>query len=194
MTSQTIYTLAESNITISDGAELSGFSQGSGVHLDGVTITLNSNAWQAISITESQTGDVSFADSDSSQSLDGDQSIDGTTFTDGSRVEAEYALTVEDPDGNTIRPDDCQNDGKGNGSESDVKYFHMLFDHHEIVISDGLATESYQFNLDCKDGVKTRREVRALFANLPKPSQYQTAVRPCITDKRAVLMRDVLIR
>jgi hypothetical protein len=98
----TIYTLEESNITISGGQQLSGISQGDGSHLVGATITLDNNDWVAVEVDDSD--DTSFGDSDSSQSLDTgtDPSItyDGTTYADGLRVEAEYSLTVQDPDGN----------------------------------------------------------------------------------------------
>lgn len=88
-----IYVLAESQMTISDGGQLDGVSQGSGVHLNGRTITLNSDAWAPISITDD---DLNFQDSDGSQRLDGPTTIDGTTFASNSVVEAEYGLTVTD--------------------------------------------------------------------------------------------------
>jgi hypothetical protein len=95
----TTYALGESEISVSGGQELSGFTQGDGSHLVGETITLNSNSWEAVSIDESD--DTSFDDSDSSQSLDGAQTFDGTSYAGGRRVEAEYELTLQDPDGNT---------------------------------------------------------------------------------------------
>jgi hypothetical protein len=359
VTAQTIYTLAESNITISSpnttastSVGLDGITQGSGVHLytedaagnPNTTITLNSNAWQTVLIDDT---DLNFDDSDSSQSLTGDQSIDGITFTDGSRVEAEYTITVEDPDGNTytlvafnineagatsystvealafvgdvggfppvgvpltviantespsilytelatppcfthgcmietptgpiaieelragdfvntvdngpqpirwigqtnlpqavllkeekFRPITIKKDSFGPNQPNqdtqlspqhrvlvtgwraellfgedeilipvtklkndstirvaddiqDVSYFHILFDQHEIVTSNGMMSESYQFNIDSKDGLETRDEVQALFCELPKPSQYQVAARPSVSDKRAYLI------
>ncbi|WP_341368927.1 Hint domain-containing protein [Yoonia sp. BS5-3] len=98
----TIYTLEESNVTISGGQQLSGITQGDGSHLVGATITLDNNDWVAVEVDDSD--DTSFGDSDNSQSLDAgsDPSItyNGATFADGLRVEAEYALTVQDPDGN----------------------------------------------------------------------------------------------
>ncbi|MCT8160730.1 Hint domain-containing protein [Pseudoruegeria sp. SHC-113] len=92
-----VYTLPESQITISGGQQLSGISQGSGVHLAGQTITLNSNAWEPVTITDT---DDFFGDSDSSQTLTNAITYDGTAYDAGRRVEAEYTLTVEDPDGN----------------------------------------------------------------------------------------------
>lgn len=96
----TIYTLGESQMSISGGAQLSGVTQGDGSHLVGRTITLNSNAWEAIDVFDSA-GDTNFDDSDSSQTLSGAQTLDGTAYADGARVEAEYELTLRDPDGNT---------------------------------------------------------------------------------------------
>ncbi|WP_204115731.1 Hint domain-containing protein [Shimia biformata] len=84
-------------MTISRGGQLSGITQGNGSHLVGRSITLNANAWEAIEINDTE---ASFDDSDNSQSLNGSQSFDGTTYSGGVRVEAEYSLTLEDPDGN----------------------------------------------------------------------------------------------
>ncbi|MFX0542081.1 Hint domain-containing protein [Roseovarius sp. S4756] len=95
----TIYTLAASQISVSGGGQLSGITQGDGTHLAGRTITLNSNAWDSIDVFDS-TGDTSFDDSDTSQSLSGAQTLNGTSFANGARVEAEYELTLRDPDGN----------------------------------------------------------------------------------------------
>ncbi|SLN12588.1 hypothetical protein PSA7680_00206 [Pseudoruegeria aquimaris] len=92
-----VYTLPESQITVSGGQQLSGFSQGSGVHLAGQTITLNSNAWEPVTITDT---DSFFGDSDNSQTLTNAITYDGESYAAGRRVEAEYTLTVEDPDGN----------------------------------------------------------------------------------------------
>lgn len=95
---QTTYALGASQILVSGGKQLSGFTQGSGVHLVGETIILQSNAWEAVSIDDS---DNSFDDSDSGQTLDGAQTFDNTSYADGRVVEAEYELTLQDPDGNT---------------------------------------------------------------------------------------------
>lgn len=92
------YALGGSQISVSGGQQLSGFGQGDGTHLVGETITLNSNSWEAVNIADSES---SFDDSDSSQSLSGAQTFDGTAYGDGRRVEAEYELTLQDPDGNT---------------------------------------------------------------------------------------------
>lgn len=100
MPTDPIYALGAGQITVT-GGQLSGETQGDGSHLSGLFITLNSNAWEAIDITETQAGDVNFADSDSSQRLDGPQSFNGVSYSGNQVVEAEYELTLEDPDGNT---------------------------------------------------------------------------------------------
>lgn len=98
MAEQTIYALGASQITVSDGEELSGWGQGEGTHLVGKTLTLNSDAYQAIVITDD---DDNFADNDSSQRLAGAQEFDGVSYAGGRVPEAEYELTLEDPDGNS---------------------------------------------------------------------------------------------
>jgi len=94
----TTYALGESQISVSGGEQLSGITQGDGSHLVGETITLNSNAWDAVDIDDS---DSTFDDSDTGQTLDGAQTFDGTSYAGGERVEAEYQLTLQDPDGNS---------------------------------------------------------------------------------------------
>ena len=96
MASETIYALEASNISISGGGQLSGITQGDGSHLDGLTITLTTNDWVAVQINDTE---ATFDDSDSSQTLDGDQVFDGVTYSDNIRVEAEFRIVVEDPDG-----------------------------------------------------------------------------------------------
>lgn len=93
----TIYVLGESQITISSGGQLSGFTQGDGSHLNGLTITLNSDNWEAVDVFDQ---DANFQDSDGSQRLVGAQVFDGTLYPDNRRVEAEYGVTAQDPDGN----------------------------------------------------------------------------------------------
>ncbi|SHJ03661.1 Hint domain-containing protein [Shimia gijangensis] len=95
---ETLYALGENQMTVSGGGQLSGITGGDGSHLAGLTITLNNNNWEAMAVLDTED---SFDDSDNSQRLSGDQSFDGTMYTDDSRVEAEYGLTLQDPDGNT---------------------------------------------------------------------------------------------
>ena len=95
---ETVYALGSEQMTISGGGQLSGVTQGDGTHMAGRTITLNNNGWEAIAVLDTED---SFDDSDNSQQLSGNQTFDGNLYLADSRVEAEYALTVEDPDGNT---------------------------------------------------------------------------------------------
>ncbi len=103
MPTQTIYALAESQITISGGGQLDGVTQGDGSHLDGLTITLNSNSWETIQVDDN---DANFDDNDGNQVLDGAQTfgVDGSgtpvNYASGLRVEAEYQIIVEDSEGN----------------------------------------------------------------------------------------------
>ncbi|MBE0413364.1 Hint domain-containing protein [Yoonia sp.] len=100
MAIETLFILGASNITVSDGAQLSGITQGTGEHLLGKTITLNNNNWETVSINDAPARDeANFTDNDASQRLNGTQTIDGVTYSDQMIVEAEYALTVTDPDG-----------------------------------------------------------------------------------------------
>ena len=96
MPSETIYALEASNVSISGGGQLSGVTQGDGGHLAGLTITLDTNDWVAINILDTE---ANFDDSDNSQTLDGVQDFDGVTYASGIRVEAEYRVVVETPDG-----------------------------------------------------------------------------------------------
>ncbi|WP_420863763.1 Hint domain-containing protein [Algirhabdus cladophorae] len=92
----TVYALGATNISVSDSESLSGGDQGSGVHLQDKFITLDSNAWEAVDINDT---DNNFADSDTNQTLDGQQSFNNTTYDNGLVVEAEYQLTLRAPDG-----------------------------------------------------------------------------------------------
>lgn len=94
----TIYTLGASDVQVTGGQQLSGITQGDGSHLQGETITLLSNNWEAILVDDN---DASFADNDASQTLEGAQSLDGINYADGLRVEAEFSITVQDPNGVT---------------------------------------------------------------------------------------------
>lgn len=95
MANYSIFTLGESQMTISGGGQLDGVTQGDGSHLVGLTITLNSDAWQEVQIRDGGS-DTDFRDNDGNQRLDGTQTIDGTTYSDNTRIEAEYGLTLTD--------------------------------------------------------------------------------------------------
>ena len=95
-----LYSIAESGMTISGGAQLSGITQGDGSHLVGETITLNTGAWESVIITDN---DNFFADNDGNQSLTNATTYGGVSYSAGDGVEAEYTLTVEDPSGNSYK-------------------------------------------------------------------------------------------
>lgn len=98
MATQTVYTLGASQISVSGGESLSGITQGDGSHLLGKTITLNSNNWETVAIEDP---DANFQDSSSSQTLSNTMDYDGVNYASGIRVEAEYSVVVQDPDGNS---------------------------------------------------------------------------------------------
>ncbi len=95
MADYSIFVLGESQLTISVTQGLDGVNQGTGIHLIGETITIDSRAATEVFITDNGS-DTDFADNDGNQRLDGDQTIDGTLFTSGTRVEAEYGITLTD--------------------------------------------------------------------------------------------------
>ncbi|MEM1351647.1 MAG: Hint domain-containing protein [Pseudomonadota bacterium] len=97
------FALEESQLTISGGAQLSGVTQGDGSHLVGVTVTLNSNEFQQIFVSDGGT-DAFFDDNDNDQRLrlppDGDEDefeFDDEEFEEGIRIEAEFLITLFDP-------------------------------------------------------------------------------------------------
>ena len=105
---RTIFILPTAHVTVSTG-QLSGLTQGTGIHLLGQTITLNNNKWEAVNLTDttvdpgsgsiaSRTG-LEFTDNDHGQRLKGEQTIGGVTYANNLIIENEFALTVSDPDG-----------------------------------------------------------------------------------------------
>ncbi|AHM04448.1 hypothetical protein roselon_02098 [Roseibacterium elongatum DSM 19469] len=103
-----IFILPEGLLTVTGttgGNGLDGVTQGDGSHLVGATITLGSNAWQEIELNDN---DPAFADNDTGQRLANSETVQVTstttqTFGAGTIVEAEYGITVSDPDGNTYQ-------------------------------------------------------------------------------------------
>lgn len=96
MANYSIFVLDESDITFSSpGAQLDGVTQGDGSHLVGQTLTLDTPNWTEIFISDGGS-DTDFRDNDGNQRLDGAQEIDGTTYSSGTRVEAEYGLSLSD--------------------------------------------------------------------------------------------------
>lgn len=83
-------------MSISGGGNLDGVTQGDGSHLVGLTITLDSYAFEELLIRDGGT-DVNFDDNDNNQRLDGSQSFDGASFANNTRIEAEYRLILRDP-------------------------------------------------------------------------------------------------
>ena len=88
-----IYIIDESDLTISDGQQLDGVTQGTGEHLLGTTITFNTRDWYAVTMEDN---DANFSDQDGAQRLVGDQYVDGVLYSDRTQVQAEYELTVTD--------------------------------------------------------------------------------------------------
>lgn len=94
MVDYTVWMLEESNIAISGSGSLDGITQGDGSHLLNRTITLLNGNFLQTSITDN---DPDFEDNDPTQQwLNGAQTIDGVTYASGTRVEAEYRLTLRD--------------------------------------------------------------------------------------------------
>jgi hypothetical protein len=98
MPNYNVWIVAKDNVTVSGGGSLDGVTQGSGVHLVGQTITINSATYQQTTVFDD---DLNFDDNDTSaatgQRLVGAQTINGVTYADGTRVEAEYRLVLTDP-------------------------------------------------------------------------------------------------
>ncbi|MCA0927677.1 Hint domain-containing protein [Ruegeria profundi] len=95
MARYSIFILGESQLSVSVPQGLDGLNQGTGVHLIGETITIDSRSATEVFIRDNG-NDNRFADNDGNQRLDGDQTIDGVLFNDGTRVEAEYGITLTD--------------------------------------------------------------------------------------------------
>lgn len=95
MANYSIFVLGEGQLSVSVAQGLDGINQGTGIHLIGETITINSRAATEVFITDAGS-DTDFSDNDGNQRLNGDQTIDGTLFSSGTRVEAEYGITLTD--------------------------------------------------------------------------------------------------
>lgn len=71
-------------------------------------------------------------------------------------------------------------DGVTQSAPADVEYFHILFDHHEVILSNGAWTESFQPGDYALDGLgkEQRREIHVLFPELSEegmPAPYASA-------------------
>lgn len=95
MANYSIFVLGESQLSISVPQGLDGINQGTGVHLIGQTIEIDTRNITEVFIRDGG-NDTTFSDNDGNQQLDGDQTIDGIPYSDGARVEAEYGITLTD--------------------------------------------------------------------------------------------------
>ncbi|WP_084863573.1 Hint domain-containing protein [Salibaculum halophilum] len=88
------WALGETSVTVSGGGQLDGVNQGDGSHLVGLNITLNYTNFEEITLKDN---DWNFDDNDSQQKLHQSQTFDGTTYGNNTKVEAEYQITLTDP-------------------------------------------------------------------------------------------------
>lgn len=79
------------------------------------------------------------------------------------------------------------------GPDQDVTYYHVMFDRHEIVWADGLASESFLPGLvGNSDAADTQAELDALFPDMAAEWVRSFTARPCISDKRTHVLRAFL--
>ncbi len=97
MANYSVWALGESQLSISDGGQLDGVTQGDGSHLEGLTITLNSYNFEELQLSDSGS-DVNFDDNDGNQRLEGAQNFDGASYGDNTRIEAEYRIVLRNPE------------------------------------------------------------------------------------------------
>jgi len=97
MANYSIWALGESQLSISGGGQLDGVTQGDGSHLLGLTVTLNSFNFQELFIRD-RGSDSNFDDNDGNQRLQGAQTFDGVSYSNNTTIEAEYRITLRDPD------------------------------------------------------------------------------------------------
>jgi Hint domain-containing protein len=76
-----------------------------------------------------------------------------------------------------------------------VEYFHVLFDEHQIIFTDGLATESFfpaAYTLsELADPV--REELFKLFPHLRKGSEYGSSARPALRPWEARMLKKAML-
>lgn len=75
---------------------------------------------------------------------------------------------------------------------AEVEYVHLLFDRHEVIFAEGVATESYHPLLGhtAEDGHDTLAELMRLFPALEAEAQgFGPAARPTLTSGEACLFR-----
>ncbi|NOE35750.1 Hint domain-containing protein [Ruegeria sp. HKCCD7318] len=90
-----VHALAASQVSITGGESLSGITQGDGSNLVGQFITIGNGPLTDLNVSDAGS-DSDFDDNDGNQRLNGAQSFDGTTYADGTRIEAEYSITLRD--------------------------------------------------------------------------------------------------
>lgn len=96
MARYSFWALGESQISVSGGGQLDGFTQGDGSHLVGLKITLNSNIWEEIDVLDRRS-DTNLDDNDSDQRLAGSQTFDGVSYSNNTVIEAEFEIVLLDP-------------------------------------------------------------------------------------------------
>lgn len=89
--------LGETSVTIAGGGQLDGVTQGDGSHLVGLTITLNNKSFEEIRVRDRVRGDRFFDDNDNDQTTRADVEFDGVQYDNGTIIEAEYTITMLDP-------------------------------------------------------------------------------------------------
>lgn len=91
-----VFVLGEDSLNISDDIVLSGGDQGAASQfvVNSTTITILDDTVQEFFVDDSQ--ENTFDDSDDSQTAFGNQNLFGLDVPDGTRVEAEYTLTLSD--------------------------------------------------------------------------------------------------
>jgi Hint domain len=90
--------LNKQEITISGGGSLDAVRLGDGSQLVGKTITLSSADLQTTYISDN---DPNFDENDGNQTLSGAQTVNSVLYADGTRVRAEYQITLNDGQGNS---------------------------------------------------------------------------------------------
>lgn len=76
------------------------------------------------------------------------------------------------------------------GDLVEFEYFHILFDNHEIVMSNGAPSESFQLNAEEFDTMEqaVRDEILELFPDLIASGNHNISVRPTISKAEATLL------
>ncbi|MFV0514609.1 MAG: Hint domain-containing protein [Jhaorihella sp.] len=78
--------------------------------------------------------------------------------------------------------------------DEDIEYFHILFDEHQIMFTEGLATESFHpgaYTLAELDA-PVRRELLKLFPHLQDDTGYGAVARPALRPWEARMLQDAI--